>query len=169
MKRNRVAFHVEPLDRRLLLAATPVPLKEFQVSTRGSYPREYAAVGATVFFIASDDPFNHDDLWKTDGTVAGTVRVKDFGPRDGRLGYRLSEPTAVGGRVFFSAPDYGGGNQELWVSDGTEAGTHRVTQIAPGDAGSSPFSLVNFNGALYFSAESPDAGRELWTSDGTEA
>ena len=139
MKCSTVRPHVESLDRRLLLAATPVLVKEMSIGTWGSDPRDYEDVGGTVFFVASDNSFAHDELWKTDGTPAGTVRVKDFGALTWE-GVQLSDLTAVGGRLFFSAPDVGGGNQELWTSDGTEAGTHRVKDIVPGPGSSDPRS-----------------------------
>ena len=41
--------------------------------------------------------------------------------------------TAVGSRIFFVRQTVGGGT-ELYVSDGTEAGTRQVKDIAPGTA-----------------------------------
>src|SRR4051794_25165349 len=79
--RHTAPFRIEPLDRRILLAATPVLVKETSIGTWGSDPWNYEDVGGTVFFVASDNSFAHDELWKTDGTPAGTVRVKDFGAR----------------------------------------------------------------------------------------
>lgn len=57
------------------------------------------------------------DLWKTNGTVSGTVKLRSGGA------WNL---TAAADRVFFSAEG------ELWVSDGTPAGTRMVTDLHPG-------------------------------------
>ncbi|MDZ8023529.1 MAG: putative Ig domain-containing protein, partial [Nostoc sp. DedQUE11] len=58
---------------------------------------------------------------------------------------------------------------ELWKSDGTEAGTVRVKDIFSGIGSSNVQNLTNVNGTLYFSATDSTGGNELWKSDGTEA
>ena len=47
--------------------------------TNSSVPSAFVEVGETVFFTA-DDGIHGDELWKTDGTKAGTVLVKDIKP-----------------------------------------------------------------------------------------
>jgi len=42
-----------------------------------------------------------------------------------------------------------------------------VTDLVPGPVGSEPGSMIDFNGVLYFDADTPDFGRELWRTDGT--
>lgn len=77
-------------------------------------------------------------------------------------------------QLFFTGDDSSGTNtgmadigRELWVSDGTAAGTNFVFDIRTGSSGSSPFNFFTFNNALYFTAN--DGASELWTSDGTAA
>ncbi|MCE5229927.1 hypothetical protein LLG95_10070 [bacterium] len=74
----------------------------------------------------------------------------------------------VGQRLFFANADKDRG-LELWVSDGTSAGTYLLKDVFPGAASSDPDRFVVANGVLYFTALHPDAGRELWRSDGTAA
>ncbi|MEM9657745.1 MAG: ELWxxDGT repeat protein, partial [Planctomycetota bacterium] len=80
--------------------------------------------------------------------------------------------TAVDGVVYFAADD-GEFGKELWMSDGTEAGTVLVADLNRGEddngeANSSfPAYLQDVDGTLYFSAFTPEHGRELWQSDGT--
>jgi ELWxxDGT repeat protein len=165
---NRRLF-VEALENRRLLAAMPQLVKDISTSTGGSNPLYLTEVGATVFFTAST-PSTGRELWKTDGTETGTLRVKDINPGSGN-----SFPDSlanVNGTLYFRAND-GQSGFELWKSDGTEAGTLRVKDINPGSNGafaqpSSP-SLTNVNGMLYFHADDGTSGRELWKSDGTEA
>jgi hypothetical protein len=49
----------------------------------------------------------------------------------------------------------------LWQSDGEVAGTHRVADIAPGPASSSPTGLTLSGNRLYFQADDQVSGREL--------
>jgi ELWxxDGT repeat protein len=66
-----------------------------------------------------------------------------------------------------STADHG---TELWVTDGTEAGTLLLADIMAGAGSSSPDSFTRLNdGRVLFLAESATAGRELWVTDGTAA
>src|SRR5262249_3773861 len=104
------------------------------------------------------------ELWKSDGTAAGTVLVKDInpGPGNGITGGLV----AVNGTLFFTAND-GVHGAELGESDGTAAGTQLVKDINPGAATSSPANLTDVGGTLFFTANDGVHGNELWKSDGT--
>ena len=70
------------------------------------------------------------ELWKSDGTAAGTTLVKNIRPGSGTSS-SPRELTNVNGTLFFVADD-GVTGQELWKSDGTAAGTVLVRDIHPG-------------------------------------
>lgn len=117
----------------------------------------------SVFFVAEfPDPYLA--LMDTDGTKAGTVVVSDFGKTATDI-YVLG---AVNGQLFLNVGDAVHGT-ELWISDGTEAGTALLKDIAPGPVGSSIDDAVSWNGELYFAASDGVSGLELWKSDGTTA
>lgn len=109
------------------------------IDSKGNTAKKNMVVlGNKIFFTASNAA-NGEELWITDGTVAGTKMVKDINP-----GSDGSDPRylcAVGGKVYFSAttPDYG---SELWVSDGTDAGTTLASDIYVGSEGSNPSNLT---------------------------
>ena len=86
------------------------------------------------------------ELWKSDGTEAGTAMVKDI--RRGSDGSYPSFLTSVGRRLFFTADD-GVAGTELWVSDGTASETRLVKDIR---AGSSPRTLTAVGQTLFFTA-----------------
>ena len=71
-------------------------------------------------------------------------------------------------KAFFAADD-GVHGEELWVTDGTAAGTKMVKDINPGTNTSDVNWLTRFNDKAVFAADDGTNGYELWISDGTEA
>ena len=131
-------------------------------STGDSAPAEISEVGTTAFFSAMGA--GGRELWKSNGTDVGTMRVKNI-----RAGAKSSNPsglTAVGSRLFFAATD-SSNDRELWVSDGTSLGTTRVKDIST-TGSSNPTELAQVGGILFFAATGA-GGRELYRSDGTSA
>jgi ELWxxDGT repeat protein len=134
--------------------------------------------GDVVLFV-SDDGASGEELWRSDGTAAGTTMVKDINPGNAEDPPEpdSSDPenlTVVGGTVYFAASD-GVTGQELWRTDGTAAGTMLVEDInpgedeEPGDPDSSQIDqMAGVNGTLFFQATDDTNGPELWKSDGTE-
>jgi ELWxxDGT repeat protein len=58
----------------------------------------------------------------------------------------------VNGVLYFQAND-GTHGRELWMSDGSVAGTSLVKDIAPGAIHSNPSNLTNVAGVLYFTTD----------------
>src|SRR6476660_3378988 len=117
------AAHAQPPAAFLvrdLESSPPVP------TSRSPLPQ--AALGGWVYFSAQD-PEHGNELWRTDGTAAGTELFSDLCP-----GACCSAPNtlvALSGRLFFTADD-GVHGREPWVSDGTRAGTHLLADVCPG-------------------------------------
>src|ERR1700688_51286 len=95
-----------------------------------------------------------EQLWVSDGTVAGTHLVQSFGSG------AIFNLTTIGSRVYFTVDD-GVHGSELWTSDGTAAGTMLVDDIHPGPTGSNPTFLTDVDGTLYFEAND-GSHRALW-------
>src|SRR5262249_22218415 len=103
-------------------------------------------------FFTADDGVHWVQLWKSDGTTAGTFMVKDIVPDVTSTYRRIDLMGEANGTMFFAADD-GVHGVELWKSDGTEAGTVLVKDIYPGGFLSprfqSPTSLMDVNGTLF--------------------
>ena len=80
--------------------------------------------------------------------------------------YNAYQMVALGNKIIFTAND-GVTGPEIWVSDGTSAGTTILKDIVPGNAGSSPENLTVVGNKVYFIAYHPATGYELWFTDGT--
>lgn len=107
--------------------------------------------------------------WTTDGTAAGTQFIKEYTPPEDSFFLTTSIYSfPQSNRVLFSVKDSLHGI-ELWVSDGTEAGTQILKDINP--EGSSMYSyehdLHYLNGHYYFLGYDPINKSQLWRTDGT--
>ncbi len=142
--------------------------------TWGSYPRYLTALGNRVVFVAYDSAVGRE-LFVSDGTDAGTLLLEDIYP-----GSSTSQPEglcATGNSIFFSAADGApatGTGRELYVTDGTPAGTHLLKDIATGPDGSLSVwdfgcSQVGTGRHVIFSATDLEHGFGYWLSDGTSA
>ena len=121
-------------------------------------------VGTTLFFAGYEPATTGSELWKSDGTTAGTQIVADLVPGSGSSGpYHL---TASGGGVYFVAGTSHGGAY-LFRSDGTEEGTQQTAE-ARNPFMFSPWDLTDVDGTLYFNADDIiDNRQQLWKTDGT--
>lgn len=114
---------------------------------------------------------NSLDLWRTDGTPAGTSVLKSFNIPSSALAFTGFLP--FNNKIYFNGVDLLTGI-ELWSTDGTT--TAMVKDINPGATSGIPNSsipiLLNaviINNHFIFSATTTTDGSELWTSDGTSA
>ena len=124
-------------------------------------PAHLTPLGSSILFSAYD-PATGSELWRSDGTPAGTVLVKDLAP--GSTSSFPTDLTVVGGRIFFLANS--GDKLALWVTDGTAAGTQQLHLFLslPGEES----WLTAVGNKLFLSADDGTSGRELWVSDGTQ-
>jgi len=139
-----------------LLAQTRM-VKQINPGAASANPYDLVNVNGTLYF-AADNGTQGIELWKSNGTDAGTTLVKDIAP-----GAEHSFParlTDVNGTLFFVT------GSALWKSNGTAAGTVPLKSFASvGNAS----AFCNVNGVLYFAASDGASGEELWKSDGTAA
>lgn len=163
--RTRAAV-LDSLEKRALLSGSVTLVKDINLAPDTTFrPENMTTVGSFAYFTQLDINYGYE-LWRTDGTTAGTVMIKDINP--GKAWSSPSEFTAVGSLVYFAATSANAG-RELWVTDGTAAGTSMVKDINPGTDASFPGGLRAVGSSLIFLAKTPAAGYELWKSDGTAA
>lgn len=117
-----------------------------------------------------------DYIYRSDGTAAGTSLVYTMpgitsfsttntwtSDRDVTRNYSVS-----GNTMYFGGYDATNGN-ELWVTDGTAAGTHVVKDLRPGTGDGLPQAFCRIGNEVFFTGIGAASGRKLWKTDGTAA
>lgn len=166
-KSHHKPLSVEALEQRQLLTFIDI-----FPGVESSSPRDLAVVGESVFFNTSDW---RNQLWTSDGTLAGTRKIKEGG-----VATNLKD---VDGTLFFlvevNEPEptrEESGDRQLWKSDGTAQGTVLVKTISEVrnsgcefDACRGPGRSLAINGKYYFTNHGRhEFSSDLWVSDGTE-
>ena len=141
------------MERRALLAAQLV-VGDSGVSPGD--PQEFTRFNDALYFVASD-PAHGKELWRTDGTRAGTKLVADVLP-----GTESSSPgklTVAGSTSYFSAVATSGAQPILFKSDGVNVTA--VQGASPGQTLPAPDDLTASGNRLWF-----HSGSALWHTDG---
>lgn len=134
-----------------------------------SYPSEFTALGFKTLFVAtySNESITDRELFITDGTTAGTNRLKNINATYFDAVSNAKLLRNIGDRVIFVAND-GIHGSELWVTDGTTAGTFMLKDIYTGAPESAISQFYVINDKAYFCANDA-TGSSLWVTDGSVA
>ena len=115
-----------------------------------------------IYFVAGE---NNEQLWRSDGTITGTLPIVNIPPYAADFGFHVAN------NLLFFVTDTGNVNGlELWRSDGTAVGTQSIFAFDhPIDY---PLRLQNLlfgaDSFLYFVVEHQWT-KTIWKSDGTPA
>jgi ELWxxDGT repeat protein len=136
-----------------------VLLKDLNGVVGTSLPCNFHSTGSLAFFMANTS--TGWELWKSDGTAGGTVLVKDINPgaSNGTMSFYSEVYTAsLGDTLYFRADDGTGGGYQLWLTDGTTAGTIKLSAVPNGVDAYNPFPvsdgkvyISNFYEPIYYS------------------
>ncbi|WP_456440935.1 T9SS type A sorting domain-containing protein [Psychroserpens sp.] len=135
--------------------------KDIYSGPPSSTPQGFTLFNGEYYFSATDGVSHGREIWKTDGTVAGTVFYLDIIP-----GIGFSDPdqlNVVGSNLTFVA-NHDTVGRELFKTNGS-GNLGLIRNIHPsGD--SNPLNVTNIDNTLYFNADDGSVGRELWKSNG---
>jgi ELWxxDGT repeat protein len=154
-------------------AQSPSVLADLNAGPDDALPSEFVQIDdngtPVLIFAATGDNASGlgvgRELWKTDGTTAGTELIRDI-----ESGVSNSSPgdlVVMNNVVYFVCTTSAAG-RELCSSDGTFGGTSLLKDINPGSNDSQVRGLTVVGNQLFFFADNGTTGLELWVSDGTE-
>lgn len=130
-------------------------VKDTQLGTAGiSYVKNQTVFNSALFFMTSTQ------LWKTDGTTAGTILVKE----NLSLDFNQTNLIAFNNKLYF------GNDYLLWSSDGTPAGTVALPEL-PNSSFANVQPFTDINGKLIIVSNLSvfgSIGGRFWTCDTTE-
>ena len=151
--------------------APPARVRDINPGSVGAFPPitaevvpELAAAKGLLFFAAQDGT-SGQELWRSDGTVEGTLQVKDLRP--GEASSFLGNLTPAPDGLFFSAME-GTAGQKPWWTDGTPERMVRLADAPTGTTEGELWELTVVGNRLFFMGYDRAHGNALWMHDRTD-
>ncbi|RKG88409.1 ELWxxDGT repeat protein [Corallococcus terminator] len=145
--------------------ARPSPFPRIATSSSGSGGGAVTLANGTAV-MALEDHLTGWDLWRSDGTSAGTTLIQDLTPGMLSSIQGPTELTAVGNAAYFFTARSFLGRTGLWKTDGTTPGTLLLQEFegSEDDSDKGRGTVLPFGSGVLFSF-----GNALWKTDGTAA
>ncbi|MCI2229366.1 T9SS type A sorting domain-containing protein [Polaribacter sp. MSW13] len=143
-----------------------VLVKDIEPGENDSSPSDFFEFNNNLYFMTtkatSSFPRSYKKtLWKTDGTEAGTILVKEFDFYGNNYPPYFTEYKS---KLYFTVFDNSTGAIHLWRTDGTEAGTEAAYV-----GFDYPNNMIVINDEMFLAATNGEEGQEMWKYDGENA
>jgi ELWxxDGT repeat protein len=182
-------YHNKQLMRQIYMAVlfffaattafcqNPLLLKDVYPGATGSSIQQIVKTSNYTFFNAEDEDADADrGLYRTDGTMGGTIKLNlsylpDPPPSVNNYASTKAEKlTALGDKVIFAGDNLAPGYGEIWASDGTQAGTIALERFQPTLTNRGPvYELAAMNGYVYYGVVASNNKTQIRRTNGTAA
>jgi len=138
-------------------------------ATFGVDPQFLTAFNGEALF-SGYDAAGQKGLWVTNGAGSGTHELSGIsGAYAGGQGLAPTDITVFNGIALFIGAD-AAGQEGLWVTNGTAAGTSELTGVGGAYSGGLyPSDITVLGGEVLFEGQDATANEGLWVTDGTVA
>jgi len=147
---------IEPLEPRTFLAAQLAA--DINPATVSAWPSDMTPFGngqALFFATETGSPYGAN-LYRTDGTAAGTTLLRGGFDIDLSTYQDLTQITSAGNTALFFARPNVTDAQSLWKTDGTPAGTAELMELD--EYRTTALSLSSCDGTVYLTLPGRNAG-----------
>jgi ELWxxDGT repeat protein len=135
---------------------------KININDEWSKPAYFTPYNDQLYFMA-DDLGSIFNVYKTDGTQAGTVRAIDAWDLGSGISFGGSFMVEHKDSLYFYAYRFEVG-EELWVSGGSTDNTKYI-DIVPGSGSSVPTQMTSTDKYLFLICKTPEFGKELFVVD----
>lgn len=152
---------LEQMEARQLLTVSFETLADFGNTNVQSSNPDHFVFGDTLAYFTARTIATGSEIWRTDGTNAGTFLLRDIVPGpESPVGTYPNMLTVVGDTAYFRVTSPLGGEARLWKSDGTSAGT-QIVSMSDGNDVVQPDSITRGDSCVFFTAID-NTGRNLY-------
>lgn len=129
-------------------------------------PSDAELIDETLFYVMETyPPYEEKTLYTYNLSTGEDQSVIEMGP--GNITGNIRNVKRFNDKIVFDATD-GENGRELWISDGTNAGT-QMLEVYPGSESGLPFNYMGetLGNLFLFEGNFLNMGTELWATDGT--
>jgi ELWxxDGT repeat protein len=147
-------------------AQTFTVLKDLNNSIAGPQTSGYSVGPNNSVYFLGNDATKTPSLWKTDGTPASTVFIKNVAATGSAANsFARNELIFAFGKLFFwSTPPVFSATGSLYVSDGTAGGTTKILDLGTSEFDQTVVNFAKTSTGLYFANDF-----DVYKTDGTTA
>jgi len=155
-EKNNLGTELWKIDSK---TSAPVLVKDIRPGSSSSSIEQLTPFRSSSLFVANSKG-EGPELWITNGTSHGTLKIKNFHFTD------INRITAGSKMAYFLTNNLFS-TSNLWKTDGTQEGTTFVKSFFIDFPHSKITSMICVDDILFFTLFTQEFGSELWRSDGT--
>ena len=139
-------------------------IKDIDLGSAAGSPKNFIKFNNELLFTASSDTNRGDELYKTDGTEEGTVKIKRLNPI-GSASVYMNTAFEFDNKLFFNVRI--SSSAFLFSTDGTTENTYEIVGLADStNTHIDNLKAVAYNDKIYFRGKNSESEIKIWETNG---